>query len=449
MSTRPTFRRPEPRGSGAATPRVPGFFSSRVAAGGIDAVLDALRSGQLPYPLVDRRPSDAEATEDDAPAQAYVTFLWVDTPGEDPVRSVILSANALVDHEQLEACEFEPVREGLWAITLQVPTDWVASYRITPHRGAGPAPWRTETERRAIRLAADTGGTDPLNPHVSASMNGAPVSVVYGPDAKRNEHLAPATPDRQRTGPAIGGWGGAADAEPAVEHPRLSRHVLWDENCARERNLWMYRPPHGGQDSPLVIVHDGATWVNYLNIAASLDAAINAGTLAPLHVMFVDSTTVQIRSAELPVASGTTASLATQFLPWAREFFPVSALPEHTLVTGSSFGGLAALLAVTEHPQLFGRALAQSPSLWHTDLSSALGDLAPQVHVTIQAGCYETEIFTSCEQVLEALAGSESARRIGFEPISGGHDWAWWAPRLLTGLSRFFPGEAREPGRLR
>lgn len=438
MSTETVSFRPEARGSGAATPRVPGFFASRVSPEGIDAVLSALAAGQLDYPLADRCPAAGEP----GPDMAFLTFLWQDSEGPQPARAVILSANALVDHEDPGAAEFELVREGLWAITLKVPADWVASYRITVHRGQEPAPWRTATERRAIRLAADAGGPDPLNPRGTASMNGGALSVACGPDALLDPHLAQAAPDIQHTGPAIGGRGASA-ATTVPEHERLSRHVFWDENCARERVLWMYQPPEpaldGGAPTPLVIVHDGATWVSYLSFATSLDAAIAAKALAPVHVMFLDSTSVPLRSRELPVAAGTTLSLAQQFLPWAREYFNISHAPEGTLATGSSFGGLAALLAVTEHPELIGRAIAQSPSLWHTDLAGALRKLAPGVRITMQAGCYETAIFDSCERTLGALAGSDAASQIDYQPVSGGHDWAWWAPRLLTTLGEIYP----------
>lgn len=38
--------------------------------------------------------------------------------------------------------------------------------------------------------------------------------------------------------------------------------------------------------------------------------------------------------------------------------------PEHTLIGGSSLGGLAALYGGFRHPEVFGRVLAMSPSIW-------------------------------------------------------------------------------------
>ena len=141
---------------------------------------------------------------------------------------------------------------------------------------------------------------------------------------------------------------------------------------------------------------------------------IESGLIPPLHALFVDSANVSLRSAELPDAQGTTRSLAEQFLPWARALLPVSAAAAQTVVTGSSFGGLAALLAVARHPELVAVALAQSPSLWHTDLSGELASLDPRARVLLQAGCYETGIHQACAQAMDEVAGTPAAPRIEF-----------------------------------
>lgn len=422
-------RRPEPRGSGAATPRVYNHLGSSLNEEELAALVQNIRHGDCQYPVIDELEN----------GEVLMSFLWCDAPEENPLDALILSANALVDHQELEACEFEQLLPGLWSITLQVPADWIASYRITVHRGGGAPPWRRETERRAIRLAADAGGIDPLNPLVGASMNGAPVSIARGPLAPHSTVLAQPTPDLFRQGPSLGGTGPAAVNERAQD-PSMTKHQLWDENCQRLRDLWVYQPPGAAENTPLMLVHDGATWVNFLNIRATLDAAISQKLIEPLHAVFIDSTNTDIRGDELPVAGGTTRSLAEQFLPWARRFLPVDDNPQRTLVTGASYGGLAAVLTVLEHPSLVALAIAQSPSLWHTDLREELAALDPSVQMLVQAGCYETEIFDSCQRTLDHLKTSSSRGQVEFQQVSGGHDWAWWNEKLLEGLARFFPG---------
>ena len=57
------------------------------------------------------------------------------------------------------------------------------------------------------------------------------------------------------------------------------------------------------------------------------------------------------------------AMLAT-LTPELRARLHVSAEPEDTLIGGSSLGGLAALYAHLHRPDVFGRCMAMSPSLW-------------------------------------------------------------------------------------
>lgn len=396
----------------------------------------ALHDGQLHTPVF-------ESTGD--PDVVYAHFLLADHRNPSPLNAAILSANALVDHRDLDSSEFEKIAEGLWAVTLQVPADWRAGYRITTHRSEGAPPWRTETERRPIRLAADAGGLDEFNPQIGASMNGAPVSLAYAPDSRIPDALATATPDRQRPGPAVGGWGGPGDSTKST-HPRLDHHELYDENCGRPRKLWMYVPAHVDGPTPLALVHDGATYARFLAVADSLDAAIASGQIAPLHVLFIDSTTVEIRGEELPLLEGTTASIAEEFLPWALENYRISARREDVLINGASFGGLAALLMLCHYPHLVGLGLAQSPSLWHTDLTKQIAALPENSTALIQAGRYETDIHEGCQSLMEYLGEHPPAARVEFESLSGGHDWSWWNPELLFGLARFFPGKAHTDG---
>ncbi|MGQ3383413.1 alpha/beta hydrolase-fold protein [Glutamicibacter sp. TV12E] len=428
MHTRP--------GTAPGSLRCYGYLRATRSAGELRAWKHALRNGEMRTPVF-------EATED--PALVYAHFLLADHGQPAPLTAAILSANALVDHRDLDASEFEEIANGLWAVTLQVPADWRAGYRITTHRGAGLPSWRTETERRPIRLAADAGGIDEFNQFVGASMNGAPVSLAYAPASRIPGSLAAATPDRHRPGPAVGGWGEPGQA-PGTKHPRLHHHELYDENCHRPRNLWMYVPAQADGPTPLAIVHDGATYARFLAAAQSLDAAIASGELAPLHVLFIDSTTVQIRGEELPVLGGTTRSIAEQFLPWARSRYRISLRRDDVLINGASFGGLAALMMLCHYPHLVGCALAQSPSLWHTDLTKSIAALPEHSTVLIQAGCYETDIHEGCLRLMEHLREFPPAGQVDFESLSGGHDWSWWNPELLYGLARFFPGPAHTGG---
>ncbi len=56
--------------------------------------------------------------------------------------------------------------------------------------------------------------------------------------------------------------------------------------------------------------------------------------------------------------------IRSELLPPLRRELHLTADPAHTVIAGSSMGGLAALWAVLGHPEAFGGAIAMSPSLW-------------------------------------------------------------------------------------
>ena len=375
--------------------------------------------------------------------------------------AVILSANSLLDHRDPGAMEFEQVPGGdLWALTLRMPADWEASYRITVHAGPGLPPWRLPgADRRAVRLAADAGAPDPLNPALGAGMSGAPQSLLRLPDAPAAPWLAPATPrpataapgatapsvmEPPAMAPSVMGEGTGTTAD-AREHDssgsgerfaegRLKTLTVPDAEGGRNRRIWLYLPRQATAAAlPLVLLHDGQVWARYLNLAASLDAAIATGALPPLAVAMIDSFDVPTRSRELSGPTGTVDFVARSLLPLLRAQYRVTADPARTVACGASFGGLAALWQVARFPDLVAGALAQSPSLWRYDLAAPLAGVAGKARIRIQAGIYEDTIHQPGATLAATLAAAGTD--VGFRSITGGHDWAWWNPWLVRGLA--------------
>lgn len=56
--------------------------------------------------------------------------------------------------------------------------------------------------------------------------------------------------------------------------------------------------------------------------------------------------------------------LLERLTPQLRAQLGISLRPDDTVIGGASLGGLAALYAHLQHPEVFGRCLAMSPSLW-------------------------------------------------------------------------------------
>ena len=357
-----------------------------------------------------------------------VSFLHRDAPGA-PSGAVILSANALVDHRRPEVTEFERVSGvegtcGLWALTLRMPHDWQASYRITAVPAGSPVPWRAVGDRRTVRLAADAGGVDPGNPLQGSAMDGSPTSIVRLPGAAAPDWLAVPTPGR------------------TLPHPGLEEIVVRDSLAGRNRRVWVYAPPTAappnpaaaGKALPMVLLHDGQVWAKYQNLPATLDAAISAGALPSLYMALIDSVDVPTRSRELSGPVGTVDFVARDLLPVLRGRLPISGHAADTVVSGASYGGLASLWQLARYPQLVGNALAQSPSLWRYDLTDYLLAVKKQVRIRLQAGTYESTVHSPTLALASAL--ETGGADVAFRSVTGGHDWAWWAPWLVRGLAQ-------------
>jgi len=388
-----------------------------------------------------------EDDPDGDPDVRAVTFLYRDCAAA----AVILSANAMVHPATLGACEFEALPDGLWALTWQMPAAWEASYRITVHSGPGTPPWRVAADRRGVRLAADAGGPDPRNAVLSTGMSGTATSVLRLPAAPPSPWLAAPVPAAS-AGTSIMGEAAAASGRLPPAHcwassgPAGPKHVLGDfvrglelrrirdAGAGRLRNIWLYRPRvPPAAPTPLLVLHDGQVWAKYQNLAGTLDAAIGSGILPPLHVAMVDSVDVSTRSRELSGPTGSVDFVAQGLIPELRRTLPLTRDPLQTVVSGASYGGLAALWQAARFPEAAGTALAQSPSLWRYDLDQPLLEAAGRIRVRLQAGCYEPSIHAPARALHAALA--EGGVDTGFDSVTGGHDWAWWHPWLIRGLA--------------
>jgi len=395
------------------------------------------------------------------PAIRAVTFLY----REPQATAVILSANAMVHPDTAASCEFEALPDGIWALTWRMPADWEASYRITAHTGPLPAPWQVGNDRRTVRLAADAGGPDPQNPALGTGMTGSPTSVLRLPAAPPAGWLAVPTPAVEsgasimgeptpmrapallRTGSSQGRVSGPAPGPRFVSGdfvPGLELRRVRDRQANRLRNVWLYRPRAAGRvPTPLILLHDGQVWAKYQNLAATLDQAIADGVLPPLHVAMVDSVDVPTRGRELSGPTGSVDFVARDLLPGLRRTLPVTPDPLQTVISGASYGGLAALWQLARYPQAAGTALAQSPSLWRYDLTEPLLSAQVPIRVRIQAGRYEPSIHEPAGRLNTALAGA--GVDTAFRSISGGHDWAWWHPWLIRGLADLFREDQGNP----
>ncbi len=154
-----------------------------------------------------------------------------------------------------------------------------------------------------------------------------------------------------------------------------------------ERKLRVWLPPgyeaSGQRRYPVLYMLDGQnafdTCTGYLGQEWTLDEVatrlITGGVIPPIVIVGIDNAGAQRANEYLPYADPFTpangqmegdrmaAFLSGDVMPAVAASFRVSSDPSEIGVGGSSYGGIATLHLALTNPQLFGKALIESPSL--------------------------------------------------------------------------------------
>src|SRR5467141_3501822 len=155
---------------------------------------------------------------------------------------------------------------------------------------------------------------------------------------------------------------------PTVPTGRMQRDKFTSKLLGNERPIWIYTP-HGYSAAKkpygLLVLTDGGLYVNTTRVATTLDNLIAAGVIPPLVAMMVENPD---RWRELSCNSAYADFLAQEIVPWARANYHATDRPEHTIIGGTSLGGLQAAFVGLKHAEVFGNVLSQSGSFqWKPD----------------------------------------------------------------------------------
>jgi enterochelin esterase-like enzyme len=315
--------------------------------------------------------------------------------------------------------------------------DWEVAGGLVMERSGGAWVARLDLPADAyIEYALVVDGVrvqDPLNRHRVANGVGG-----------RNEQLwMPAAPRR-------------AEALRRRRVPRgtLTRHRLelaWWAATPKRRRLDLYLPPAPADRSalPLLVVLDGADYLDRGHLARILDALIHDGTMAPVAAAFIDNAG-DSRGVEYAASDFTLESLASEVVPAAVERLGLRSQaapdggPGRAVILGSSMGGLMALHAAVRRPGLFGRAIVQSCAAFDefepTTIAWIRRAPPPPVRIWQDAGDYEWLAAGN-----DALAGllEERGYDATYRRFRGGHDQTSWTESLVDALPAIVPPAGR------
>lgn len=240
------------------------------------------------------------------------------------------------------------------------------------------------------------------------------------------------------------------------------------------RDLLVWLPPgysdtaHAKRSYPVLYLLDGQNVFEQLpgvpgewRADETATHLIDTRQIEPLIIVAVPNAGAQRTSEYLPVeamagvqprGADFVAWLRTEVMPRVDRTFRVLQGPDNTAIGGSSLGGLLALYAGATHPDIFGKVLAESPSLvlgqkplW-VDLFSKVPSWPQRVYIGMgaregAAGSDESRRYIDAARSLDqtlAAAGLDDSRRMLVVDPAGIHDETAWARRLGPALKFLF-----------
>jgi enterochelin esterase-like enzyme len=229
-----------------------------------------------------------------------------------------------------------------------------------------------------------------------------------------------------------------------VPHGRVSDQKFKSKILGAEYPLTIYTPPgyqEMGRRCWLLVAFDGG----FPMMENTLDNLLAAGKISPLVVVGVHNISGETRERDLNCSDRFASFLANELVPWARKSFRVYVDPPHTIVGGISLGGLMAVYCGLKQSRVFGKVLADSPSvligpgqetatpLWEEEDPRLLarqfaGSPRLPVEFYLEAGRYETYLPVSLLSATRRLRDVLEAKgyRVTYAEFVGGHNEVCW-----------------------
>ena len=353
-----------------------------------------------------------------------VTFLY-----RGAKRNVLILGAPSGDHDAMDHID----ATDIWFKTYVLPASTRLSYQLAPDVPDLPG---TARERRVAILA--TAQADPLNHFpwpADATDRFNRSSTLTLEEAPAQQYLA----------------------EWAVPKGRLSSFEISSPRLGNKRTITLYRPPGYSAENPdnlLLFVFDGDDYQTKVPVPTILDNMIADKAIPPIVAVLIPNPDRQARTRELPGNPDFIAFMADELLPKVLQQTGMKAKPAHTVVAGSSFGGLAAVTIALARPDVFGNALSMSGSFWWHPESVAAEDgeyVAASVsrlpraaiRLFLSAGRFEVKgpgpdagILDANRHLRDVLIAK--GYPVHYREYAAGHDYLAWRGIFSDGLIALF-----------
>ncbi|CAQ82572.1 MULTISPECIES: alpha/beta hydrolase-fold protein [Photorhabdus] len=339
-----------------------------------------------------------------------VTFLW-----RGAKANVFIFGAPSHEHDPMSRLAGTDV----WFRSYIIPSDTLMQYKLAPDlplvEGA------VDEQRRSILITAQA---DPLNKNVVPEVS----EDVFNHDSLLA--LRPVLCD-------------VAQLKQLPFQGNTKVHQFESKILGNCREISIYQPVIPMKQPAMLVLFDGVIYRKQYYIDRFFDSLIEAGKIPPMYVVFVDSLDNVRRGQELPPNPDFAAFMANELMPWLATQ-GIEAPARHTIISGSSYGGLASSWVAFNHPELFGNVLSMSGSYWWAPKGEAPEWLIREfakaekkpLRFYLQAGLLEARdglksILHNNRHLKETLL--QKGYPVESSEISSGHNYIAWCETLYYG----------------
>ncbi|MBV8760644.1 MAG: DUF3327 domain-containing protein [Deltaproteobacteria bacterium] len=262
---------------------------------------------------------------------------------------------------------------------------------------------------------------------------------------------------RNERGFSVAELPGLAPASLSVARPSAAKGTLTeiqiDSAAMKEkRRVGIYTPPgyDPKQTYPLVIAFDGEIYglppfPPTIALPTILDNLIADKKLPPVVAAIVANQGT--RDRDLPGSLPFADFIAGELVPRVRVEYHAGLVPAQTLVTGSSFGGLASTFIAFHHSDVIGLVLSNSGSYQYSgQIDHDVADYAeggPLIHDYLASPKLPIRLYMDCGVFEDKLRDANRHFRdllrakgydLTYREFSGSHDYGEWQRTIADGL---------------
>lgn len=383
-----------------------------------------------------------------------VLFLWQDPQGnetESKTQTVLLDVNSITDHHSWTPLCLERLNgTNLWFAQLTIHSHWRGSYSFIPIekeklpdvvRASGDG--SVQAQREWWLDVAKGQMADPLNRLPTSQSGWGTSSPLHLPDA-----------------PVEVGWKEWELGFLDLTQDNQVQVWNWESSSlGNQRECWLFST--ATRTAPLIILLDGQRWGASSGTLSVLHYLTDIGKISPAHYLMISSINGETRWQELGCYHPFWESVMSELLPRVEKMIATSGqgISEY-LIAGQSLGGLSALYAAVNFPDIFSKIISLSGSFWWPDKSLMMDakngqvtDFVPKhsmaeqissdkvsashLHIYQSVGTGEEDMCGYNEATFHAI--QQKGGTVKFEKVCGGHDWLSWRSGIVNGLMYLIP----------